>query len=388
MSGMGPAGFTYIRGLDGLRAFAVLAVIIGHATPFAPGGSVGVNIFFVLSGFLITSILRREHAATGRIDLRSFYIRRFLRLTPALWTLAAAYVLYAASLTLLKRGPGMWNVFESTLFALTYTMNWVRAFHLGPEGLLGHTWSLAIEEQFYLLWPLALIALLRLSETSARFAVAALAAASFLLHFWLSWRGADPFRTYNGFDTRCGELLVGCLLAFVNVRELPRGLLKAWPIPAAFLAYCVVSGGTPLGALLHAWALWSIDLAAAWCVASIVAADGGGQANFMESALLVGTGRISYGMYLWHYPVVMLIADRWSLPINFAAVLAATYALAALSYIVVELPALRLKSRFEAKALRPVAFRRQAPPESVGQTPYAKASGRMERPTQRDCGSR
>src|SRR5688572_24140992 len=143
-----PAMQQRVVALDGLRAVAVMIVIIGHLAPtYLPGGGLGVDIFFALSGYLITSILVGEYRSRGDISFKHFYLRRTARLMPAL-----ALLLLAASLVILI-GPRPFYEWKEIFYAGLYIMNWVRALGLGDSAFLAHTWSLAVEEQFYLLWP-------------------------------------------------------------------------------------------------------------------------------------------------------------------------------------------------------------------------------------------
>jgi peptidoglycan/LPS O-acetylase OafA/YrhL len=145
-------GMSYEPALDGLRAVAIVAVMIYHANErLLPGGYLGVDLFFVLSGYLITRLLSEELSINGKVSFFDFYIRRFLRLTPALWTLLVFCVALAVASH--RRVSSL----VSVAIAATYLMNWNRAFHWASQGLLPHTWTLSIEEQFYLLWPLAFV---------------------------------------------------------------------------------------------------------------------------------------------------------------------------------------------------------------------------------------
>jgi peptidoglycan/LPS O-acetylase OafA/YrhL len=202
----------YKPALDGSRAVAILAVLLFHGG--APGfgwGYIGVDLFFVLSGYLITSILLVEHAKVGRISLLDFYRRRALRLFPALAALCLTFLVYAA-VALDDPTQGIREV----LIVALYAGNWIRAFSLGQPQYLGHTWSLAIEEQLYLVWPLLIWGVLFLSKGSAAKAlrlVVALAIASIGWRAILALQGATADRLYNGSDTRADALLIGAALA-------------------------------------------------------------------------------------------------------------------------------------------------------------------------------
>src|SRR5262245_21094061 len=196
--------------LDGLRAVAVMSVLLMHGgMPGFHWGYIGVDLFFVLSGYLITSILLREQLRTGQISLLSFYQRRALRLFPALAVLCIVFLAYAF---FVLRDPTQ-GLREIVVVAL-YLSNWTRAAGLNFPEWLGHTWSLAIEEQFYLLWPLVLLAI-----SAARRPIPLLLAVAGAIVAVSCWRltlvmhGASTDRLYNGTDTRADALLMGVALA-------------------------------------------------------------------------------------------------------------------------------------------------------------------------------
>lgn len=172
-----------------------MPVIIFHASggKVLSGGFIGVDIFFVLSGYLITSLLVTEHSENGEISLARFYARRALRLMPALW------------LMLIGAGLAWWVTYrtspawDATAAAALYYMNWLRAFTIGHDWIIGHTWSLAVEEQFYLLWPVTLTLVLSARPQAARWVAALLLAASVATWPVLLWQG-NLMRVYNGFD--------------------------------------------------------------------------------------------------------------------------------------------------------------------------------------------
>ena len=213
---------SYITGLDGIRAVAVMAVLFYHAEyPWALGGFLGVETFFVLSGFLITSLLLAEWQSTGRIDLRAFWLRRARRLLPAVWLL----LLVLPALGLLVAPDALPRLREDIPAALFYITNWVYIVRevpyfeaFGRPPLLQQLWSLAVEEQFYLLWPLLLLVLLRACSNNRN---GLLTATLFLAALSTGWMailyspGADPLRVYYGTDTRAAGFLVGAMLAMI-----------------------------------------------------------------------------------------------------------------------------------------------------------------------------
>jgi peptidoglycan/LPS O-acetylase OafA/YrhL len=356
---MGARGLRYMPALDGLRACAVLAVMLYHAdVAWVRGGYFGVDAFFVLSGFLITSLLLGEWNATGRINLRAFWARRARRLLPALAVVVLAVVLYAARAAM---PPELHQLRRDGLSTMFYVANWNQIVshqsyfqQLAAPSLLRHTWSLAIEEQFYLCWPLAVFVLLRVRRGSGRLlcaTIATLAAGSVVLMAVLYRPGHDPSRVYYGTDTRAQSLLVGALLA----------LLLAHRHQVTTVRLGRVLHGTALAAAVALGYLWSTTsdndawqyrggyLLAAVLVAVVIASvtqpgDHGPLGRLLSWAPLRAVGMISYGLYLWHWPVyVYLSRDRTGL--NDAPLLlvrlAVTFAVATASFCLVERPVRR-----------------------------------------------
>ncbi|GAB3405688.1 acyltransferase family protein [Flindersiella endophytica] len=327
--------------LDGLRAVGALTVLAYHLYPQAiPGGSIGVDVFFGISGFVITQLLLREHDRTGTITLRPFYVRRFRRLLPPLLLVAGFVVVW----------DGQWL---AALLALTYMVNLVRAAQPGTysdlTGSLGHTWSLAIEEQFYLLWPVALRFLL--SRLTAR-ALIAITAGLCLLPTairLLLWDEQAAHRIYNGFDTRADQLLLGCLLALLLHRASPAvaagltrwGCRLSAPAAAALLAFAVfvpVTGRTPSTPFVYTWGFLVAGLLTTTLLAGLVTGARWGSVLAWPPLAWIGR-RLSYGIYLWHYPLLALAGsfDLTGLPRTITVVLT-TLAAAALTYVLVERP--------------------------------------------------
>jgi len=348
----------YQPALDGLRALAVAAVLLYHGqVGWVPGGFLGVDLFFVLSGYLITTLLLAEWEGRGGIDLKGFWARRARRLLPALFLMLAAVAAYGALLApAATRARLRWD----GLATLGYAANWRFAIsHLpyfaqfGDPSPLTHMWSLGIEEQYYLLWPLLLLGLLGLAGRRARRGlptpllglVLLGALGSALLMALLYQPGTDPSRVYYGTDTRAQALLLGGALAIALARlgrPLPRvladslgvaglGGLAALMLRVPDTATWLYRGGFALAAV-----------AAAGAIVAAVQPEGDGRVRELLSlAPLPAIGRISYGLYLWHWPVdVALSPERTRLgPVPLLAVrLAATFALALLSYFLLEQP--------------------------------------------------
>lgn len=349
----------YIPALDGLRAFAVLAVIAYHmGMAWAPGGLLGVTVFFVLSGYLITSLLLIEWDNTGRIDLPQFWLRRVRRLFPAIVFVtacsAALFTVFDHSL-LTKLRDDMWA-------ALLWVTNWwyilrdVSYFDaLGAPSPLTHFWSLAIEEQFYVIWPLLLFAAHKLGVKRAamRNATLALAVASAAEMALLYTPDADPSRVYYGTDTRAFSLLIGAWLAFVwpshllgaksGVRLTKRERTVFDGVGAAAFAGLVAMavladgfspfwyyGGTLLASILTA------------VLIAVMVHPASALGRAASAKPLVWVGLRSYGIYLWHYPLLLLMSPQsaigetpwWMYPVQLAVI----FACAAFSYRFVENP--------------------------------------------------
>lgn len=294
--------------LDGLRGIAVLMVMVFHSqTPLLPGGFIGVDVFFVISGYLITTLLLAEHARKQRIDIRRFYVRRLLRLAPALLLMLLVFGL--CSLFLLPAPQAMQNLREA-LAALFYVSNWVRAWGLFEMPYLGHTWSLAIEEQFYLLWPLLLLLVLRHKTQPRHIALFALGLVLWVIGYrtHLTWDAASIERLYNGLDTRIDEILVGCLLAAL-VRNLAPIPAKASQATAwlALLCFAALCGMAFLARWTDRW-MYTVGFPlisgmTAWMVFDLCHNRRSVLRHLMTVGPLVQIGRISYGLYLWHYPI-------------------------------------------------------------------------------------
>ncbi len=329
----------YDPSLDGVRAFAVMAVLFFHlpgASPgvgLLPGGWIGVDLFFVLSGFLITSILTGEQDKTGTIGLKRFYLRRALRLMPAF----AALLLVAMALGASSKSH-LPDALQAGFFAATYTMNWYRAFSDGPVWLLGHSWSLAIEEQFYLVWPATLL-LVKARQRSK--VVVLLLVAVIAWRSWLLLHGASPDRIYYGFDTRADALLIGCLLA-VSPATFPRSLLAGTTALAiiVFTAFVAVR----VSPFTQFVGMPVIAMAAAVLIAGL--RGGNALARGFAWPPFAFTGRISYGLYLWHLPVLDVVSAKFP-GVPGVALIALSYLAAVLSFFAIERPFLKLKSRWE-----------------------------------------
>jgi peptidoglycan/LPS O-acetylase OafA/YrhL len=362
----------YMPALDGLRAVAVAAVLLYHGdVAWARAGYLGVDAFFVLSGFLITTLLLAEWQTSRTIDLLSFWRRRARRLLPALFLVLGAVALFAVTWA----PADMLGALRGDAFAtLAYVANWrfitssdSYFAQFSSPSPLQHVWSLAIEEQFYLVWPVVFLILLRVTRGSRRALIgitASLAAASALLMAVLFTPGADPSRVYYGTDTRAQSLLIGAALALV----LERRRLGATRSGRTVL-HAAASGSAAV--LLWTWARTPDD--ADWLyrggfavtaalvavvIASVTSEAPGTLGRVLSLRPLRWIGVISYGLYLWHWPVYVALT-RGRTGLDGASLLAlrfaCTVALATASYYLVEAPIRRGALRgWRIRVLTPV----------------------------------
>jgi peptidoglycan/LPS O-acetylase OafA/YrhL len=363
---------TYMPALDGIRAFAVVGVLLYHAgVTWMSGGFLGVDAFFVLSGFLITALLVTEWSGTGGVALLSFWARRARRLLPALFLVLGAVALYAA---LYAQPAELHGIRIDALASLGYVANWRFVFsgqgyfdQFTAPSPLRHMWSLAIEEQFYLVWPLVLLGLLRFLRGRLRVvavAVAALAGASAALMIVLYNPGHDPSRVYYGTDTRAQSLLIGAFVAVaaggvpVLGRRL-RYLSHSVAIGAVVLLGWMWSHAGENSTRLYQGALTVAAIAVAAVIVSVSQPNSGPLGAVLSLRPLVWIGTISYGLYLWHWPIYLAMTpSRTGLDGNrlTLARIGVSILFATVSYYLVERPirsgALRrLKMRALAPAL-------------------------------------
>ncbi|WP_385897849.1 acyltransferase family protein [Tessaracoccus sp. O5.2] len=304
-----------LRDLQGLRAVAVLAVMVTHAGLPVPGGFTGVDVFFVISGFIITLMLLREHATTGTISFRRFYIRRLKRLGPALAVTSTVTVLLSL-LFLSPLGPQE-TAFKTALGATVGVANWVIADHTGDyfgtaaeRNPMLHTWSLSVEEQFYVVLPALLLLSLvlgrRLSRRSPK-AVALLLLGLLAVGSLASIQvGTDFPLGYYGPVTRAWEFLAGCLLALGIglVQRLPSLVLRAAGVIGAALMVWGFMAITPETPFPGKWALLPVVGTALLILAG---RDGGGPLTaILSSRPMVAIGDWSYSLYLWHWPFIVV----------------------------------------------------------------------------------
>ena len=344
--------FGYLPAVDGLRALAVGAVIMYHAdASFFRGGFLGVEVFFVISGFLITSLLLREHAQRQAVDLRAFWLRRARRLLPAVF----AMILASLAFTVIFLPDEVASLRRDAAASFFYVTNWYLILDhksyfeaVGRPSLLQHLWSLAVEEQFYLLWPLLLTLGLRFFSKRGLLVLIILDALGSSLWMALLYQPeVDPSRIYYGTDTRAAGLLVGAALALVL---RPGGALARLRGPAldglglaalaALAGLCMVF--EEYSPHLYQGGFLLVDLATAAVLIVLAQPEAGLLGRALGWWPLRWLGLHSYGIYLWHWPVFMLTRPQLDVPLDgwgLAALrLGLSLALAGLSYRYVEMP--------------------------------------------------
>ena len=347
---------TYYPSLDGLRTVAVGIVLGAHGgVPYFRSGGTGVDIFFVLSGFLITTILSTEWTRTGAISFRNFYARRFLRLAPAL--LLTCTFVGVGMVWLEGRFPG-----TEIALVLSYTSNWAQAFYNIHLTWLNHCWSLSIEEQFYLLWPMVIVGLERTERSTIAKARLLLAGAVVIALYRASCVGIYPDERINfGLDTRMDTLMTGAALAYF-VQSLPAGRLSG-TVSRWLGRFFAPIGLLGIIAVIHTvtwyspWMGWIgyvlVAGAAMLVVADLVAGSHSLLARPLAWRPMVFVGKISYGLYLIHLPVFYIVEKlipTAALPVRLGWKLAISLSLATASYYLIERRFLRLKGRFEGNS--------------------------------------
>ena len=349
----------YLPGLDGIRAVAIIGVLLYHADlDWLPGGFLGVDVFFVLSGFLITTLILEEFDRSGRIDFGRFYLGRARRLLPALVLLLVVCGIAVA----LVYQEAAYQFARDALASVFYVINWHYILteqsyfeFTGRPPLLQHLWSLAVEEQFYLAWPAIAYLLVRRYARRGVFIVAgALALLSTAWMLWLSVRNgypelADPSRVYFGTDSHVMGLLVGAALACVwRPGRLPTHLLsgaRAVIMATGVIALIAIGACYAFVSEYTAWMYRGGFLGLAVVVAALIAAathPGVPLGRALGTQPLRFIGQRSYGLYLWHWPVFMVTRAALDIPLDGVMLLAVqltlTFAIAELSFRFVEMP--------------------------------------------------
>jgi len=329
---------------DGLRAIAILAVIAFHTggpSGLMNGGFLGVDVFFVLSVFLNTTLLIEEKKATGSIDLLSFYARRMARLTPALLLFLCFYLVFEP---LVAPDYGISAHFRDAVLTGLYLSDYAKALWDVPD-ILRHTWSLSVEFHYYALWPLLMLGLARCRNADRLLTIALVVA--------FAWKVAAlasaPYdAVYYRFDTRLSGLLLGSLLALRLERSaLDRVLTPLLSLYAGgmlLLLFAIAQFGNKLALVFGGTAA---EISTAILIGSLVRHRASAAVQtLLAHRAAVTVGKLSYGMYLWHFPLALLLRDRLPFLSAFLIVTTASMLLAAISYVTVE--ALFRKSRLVA----------------------------------------
>jgi peptidoglycan/LPS O-acetylase OafA/YrhL len=350
---------SYVPEFDGFRGIGITFVVLFHLSVLMPGPDfwgawLMVDMFFVISGYLITTLLLRELDTRGRVILRNFYVRRALRLLPALFIalIGCGLIVY---LTGFDRLPRPYP--DIALIVLTYFGNWFPSNALGP---FTPAWSLALEEQYYLIWPILLLFLLRTKVFSNRRVLAwtliAGAVGVAMLRYAVYEFTTLDHLAYHSTATRSDGVILGSALALLlpTLTQRWKGLLAhplvAWVSSAGLgIAYLTLQNGEPV---LFKGPLFLVNVLGTLLVAYLVERRSGWLNRTLSWPVFTFTGRLSYAMYLYHTPLIVLFAGSGVIAlygngmVNAALVLVATFGIGAASYLFVEQPALKLKRRF------------------------------------------
>lgn len=341
----------YSASLDGARGLMTLGVLAAHLHYYwYPGAIIFMDTFFLMSSYLITSLLIKDRDSLGKVNFRRFYARRIRRLLPALVAMLAVY-----TVAVLMLGRPWAPERRAILATLFYFMNWARAFEWPMSPYLGHAWSLSIEEQFYALWPLLFTLLIPWRGRPGRVALllVVLAAASAGWRWWLAGEGAGLARMYNGTDVRLDGLCLGAALAFVrkgcpwlSSAQVVRVLGLALPA----IALVLFVWGFHASYYDRQWYLWQSQvcmLLSLLLVAGLVLCPRTALHPLLEAAPTVYLGQICYGLYIWHHPIFLIMEDHLKIGLATRVFVGVplTFLAAALSYRFIELPFISRPSR-------------------------------------------
>jgi peptidoglycan/LPS O-acetylase OafA/YrhL len=343
-----------LAGLDGLRAIAAFMVVFYHfGIPYVSGGA-GVLMFFVLSGFLITWLLLRENDETGMVSLRKFYARRSLRIFPAFY----CYVAVLFAVILIRHHARV--VWPQTIAALFYVSNYYQALNGDPNTGLSHTWSLAIEEQFYLLWPLTFLLFRRNYKRTSQFLAGAIVAIWIYREALIFVLHVNQGYIYEAFDTRADHLLIGCLLAvMLRAGWFPRFWnwisVRSW---AALIIAALLATSSALESIYGAVYRDSVAsianplLVAVW-ITQLIALRSSPLWSWTSWKWVRYLGRISYSIYLYQQLLVdsaKNVLTHQRVEVQLVATVVLITLIASASYYFIERPFLRLKTRFSRAA--------------------------------------
>ena len=340
-----------LPGLNALRAVSAYLVVFYHFDLHWVPGGLGVLAFFVLSGFLITWLLLKEHERHGTISLRGFYMRRSLRIFPA-------FYVYSAGVLVLLTLAHKRIVWPQTIAALAYVNNYYQALNGDPNTAFSHTWSLAIEEQFYLLWPLMFIWLARRRDTLV--ASLGLAVVAVWIHRWiLVAHGVANGYVYEAFDTRVDHLLIGCALAIVLRAEWWSSLWSAVcshavaPLVTIGLLVCSSVLASHFSNYRDAIGFVLDPMLVAILVVQLIAFADHASWRWIDAPLVQFLGRISYSVYLYQQIMSSVIPSAmkgWAFHFQLAGYVTGVTLVAGLSYWIIETPFLAMKNKMAGAA--------------------------------------
>ena len=322
-----PKKLGYIPSLDGLRAIAVIMVMLMHAHfQLGKNGSMGVDMFFALSGFLITTLLLEEYRSTNRISVRAFYVRRAFRLFPALYFMLSVILLYALLFTIgTTQGIILKEILASSIYM--YNICWMWDF---KQILLGHTWSLGVEEQFYFVWPLLIIIFLRFfSANKLQIGLLFFIPIVFYIKF------TKQFPIVNSLFYE--SLFIGCFFALLRWNgKLPNRIPNV--ITVLVFLLLVIVGIFPISSFLNNNTRFIVGVLTMIVILGLVEEPNSKVGKLLSNDILVFIGKISYALYLWHLPVFRWFFWHSTLPpiISFIAKFLVTFILAVLSLKLIE----------------------------------------------------
>lgn len=344
----------YVAALDGLRALSVIAVIAYHADlEWIPGGFLGVEVFFVISGFLITTLLMEEKSSTGKVSLRGFWLRRFRRLMPALFAMLAV-TLFVVTFFSTVSAP---EFRRDVIAGVAYVSNWWQIFGVdtpyfgtGSLPVLRHLWSLAVEEQWYLAWPLVFVACTgRSTFRRIPLGVAALVTSvGIMVGTGLAFLPDDESRTnllYLGTHTRSSGIILGAVLALLRPvttsdssgRRFLNGTLTCAAAGALGVVGVLMSILHVEDAALYRGGLAATSIASVVVIAVVVRSRDGLIAQLLSVPWLAAIGKRSYGLYLWHWPT-FVVADARASNVRLAVAIAVTVVVNEVTYRFIEVP--------------------------------------------------
>ena len=354
--------------LDGLRALAVLIVFISHVEIFLPiasllvipGGTVGLDPFFVLSGFLITALLLKEQSQYGTIRRWAFYKRRIVRLLPPLFFLLVANVIFAVAINAWTRQQVESLLSVSFYYSNYYAARSPNAFCANLAPGYEHLWSLSFEEQFYLVWPWIIIGVLTIKRSLRTVVIAIVGTIAVIgIHRALAYNGPGSWcYLFHATESRADALLWGCLAAHLWVRcREPTKLIRILIWPAVLFLLACLPFSNIMGPFLYEGGFDAIDLSSAIVLLALLGNEWSGR-RFFEWTPLVKLGLVAYGFYLWHLTVFYIVAridHGWNNALRVVVALGGTIAMTLLSWFLLERPLQRWVHRTAPRSPRPNA---------------------------------